>query len=186
MLDLEGFDMEFMDWLLDSLVLDCSFFDLRLKLVPPPGRLVEPATRAVIAFLKKYPIRSISLKEKGLPLFTVLPLVPNLEHLKLAEYNFSSVPPLALEAMTNMPTKLHTIDLYECSLSEYNELPSELHSIITIPSLQNIRYLDCGDYFVPEEQERFRELLSAGVISSNVTEAPQLHYNKAFNPFMFQ
>ena len=172
---------------------DQVFIELILKLlVPGPHGLAlrlqyrrEPTnfTDTMFRFFERTNVTSLHLQGQKASVFPVLTALQHLEILELSKFDFDASTFAGLESTTNLTPKLHTIDLNECSLDNYSELYSGLRALLSLPSVQRIRHLDCGPWGVNGNRERRVQVLDEGGFTAAVIHASASDFKVRASPF---
>ncbi|KAF8600326.1 hypothetical protein BDV93DRAFT_559462 [Ceratobasidium sp. AG-I] len=176
-------DKEFVMWFLKVLVpgpheLDLHFGDTRR---PIPGD-TSPED-AMISFFQRARVKTLSLQPEGVSLFPLLSSLQHLQNLRLVLVDVNANTFAGLETSTNLLPKLHTIDLNELDLEDYSELPPGLHTLLSLPSVRRIRYLNCGGWYAKAIRKRFVELLEEGGFAAAIIPASGIDFEDLPLPF---
>ncbi|KAG9099287.1 hypothetical protein FS749_001604 [Ceratobasidium sp. UAMH 11750] len=170
-LDLDQLAASTIKWLLNVMVPGPHSLDLRLYCMDS-GTVEDVTLRdAMITFFQKAPVVSLTLSVECFPLTPILAFLPHLRHLGLYEFDLSLATFDRIEQVTNTLSHLHTIDLNDCIFDDYTKLYPGLRILLTLPSVQRIRYLECRY----TSGNRFLELLSDETITAQPTECPGLN-----------
>ncbi|KAG9079164.1 hypothetical protein FRC06_007905, partial [Ceratobasidium sp. 370] len=173
-LEINGLDERFMFWFLLELVPGKHDLDLFLDTIVPGEFEEEAFTELLAAFFRRASVKSLHLKEvAAIPLSPALRSLPELQHLSLTECCID--PMETFYGMANVAkflVKLHTIDLNNCDIDTDDELDPGLRTLLTLPSLQLIRYFGGS----PEEWDVFHDLLVDEGITAQIIKSPDSNF----------
>ncbi|KAG8737136.1 hypothetical protein FRC10_008558 [Ceratobasidium sp. 414] len=182
--DLSNLDDTFMNWLLTSLV--PGSHELELYLGSSHLHRVDeiPFKNAIIAFFQRTPVKLLHISGRWILLPPILMHLPHLECLSLSVYDFDRGTLDGIEDLASTLVNLRTVELNECNSWDYSQLDPGLKTLLTFPSVRQIRHLRCGDAFAPGIRERFCKLLSEDPdITAHVIETPELAGEMCPSPF---
>ncbi|KAF8600327.1 hypothetical protein BDV93DRAFT_608729 [Ceratobasidium sp. AG-I] len=174
---------DFIVWFLKTLVPGSHELEIHFGYIGKPTLGSISIGDAMVSFFRRTRVKLLSLQPEGIALLPVLSSLPHLQSLMLIAFEFDANTLAGIELTTNLLPKLHNIDLDECNLNDYSELPSGLHTLLSLPSVRRIRYLNCGDPRTEGVQDRFAELLEEGGFAATITPASALDYADLPSPF---
>ncbi|KAG8697711.1 hypothetical protein FRC08_006358 [Ceratobasidium sp. 394] len=183
LLDLGYIDDTFINWLLASLV--PGSHELELYLNSSRLHRVDKTTfeNTLIAFFQRALVKSLYISGRWILLPPILAHIPHLQRLSLSVYDFDQDTLDGIEGLASTLANLRTIELNECNMHSYSQLDRGLKTLLTFPSVQQIKHFRCGDGLAPGVRERFRKLLEDQDITAKIIEAPELGDKMRPSPF---
>ncbi|KAG9081278.1 hypothetical protein FS749_007785, partial [Ceratobasidium sp. UAMH 11750] len=138
----------------------------------------------MIAFFQRTPIKSLHIAGRWVLLPPILAHLPHLQRLSLSVYNIDQDTLDGIEGPASTLVNLRAVELNECNMHSYSQLDRGLKTLLTFPSVRQIRHFRCGDGLVPGVQEKFRKLLLEDQdITARIIEAPELDNDLCPSPF---
>lgn len=162
---------KFMAWFFKLLAPGPHELDLHLTCSGRPDDTSFGDT--MMSFFQKTRVRSLFWHAEGVPLPPLLTALPHVQRLELCLVDFDATTLAGLDPATNLLPKLHTIDLNECSLKDKSELDPGLRALLSLPSVQRTRCLNCG-HWSPGRltwRQEFIGLLEGAGLAATVTLA---------------
>ncbi|KAG9081277.1 hypothetical protein FS749_007784 [Ceratobasidium sp. UAMH 11750] len=177
-------DETFINWLLTSVVSGSHQLELYLNCSGLHRDEKITIKNTLVAFFQWTPVRSLHLSGRWVLLPPILVHLPHLQRLSLTVYDFDQDTLDGVEGLTSTLANLHTIELNECNMHSYSQLDQGLKTLLTFPSVQQIKHFRCGDDLAPGVQERFHKLLKEDQdITARIIEAPKLAGEVCPSPF---
>ncbi|KAG8687152.1 hypothetical protein FRC09_013668 [Ceratobasidium sp. 395] len=183
-LELGSIDETFINWLLGSLVLGPHGLKLYLKCSGMKYIADQTLKNTIVAFFQRTSVVSLHISGRWIRLPPILPYLPRLQRLGLTVYDFEEGTLDGIEDAASTLTNLHTIELKECHLQDGSALDRGLKTLLTLPSIRQIRHFRCGS-LSRRGRERFHQRLSEDQdITARVVQAPELGYEMYSSPFL--
>lgn len=159
---------EFMTWFFKLLAPGPNELDLYLTC---SGRPSDTSFGDImIVFFQKSRVRSLLWQAEGVTLPPLLASLSYVQRIELSLVDFDTNTLAGLDPTTNLLPNLHTVDLTECRLEDDSELDPGLRSLLSLPSIQQIRCLNCG-HWSPERptwREEFIGLIEGAGLAATV------------------
>lgn len=162
---------DFVMWLFNTMIPGPHELDLRIKCIGNYRSSDTSLADTMLSFFQRTRVKSLYLKGDEIPLSSILASLPHLQTLRLSTFDFDPNTFAGLENTRNLLPKLRTIDLDECNLDDYSYLYPGLRTIFSLPSVQRIRHLNCGEWQIEGEREEFIELLEGGGFAATIINA---------------
>ncbi|KAG8766166.1 hypothetical protein FRC12_007049 [Ceratobasidium sp. 428] len=171
------------NWFLQSLIAGPHELELYLD-CSGLNHITDQTLKTIVAFFQRTPVASLHIFGGWIRLPPILSYLSRLQCLGLTVYDFEEGTLDGIEDAAPTLTNLHTIELNECHLQDGSALDRGLKTLLTLPSIRQIRHFRCGSLF-RRARERFHQLLSEDQdITARVVEAPELGYKMYPSPFL--
>ncbi|KAG8747678.1 hypothetical protein FRC12_014023 [Ceratobasidium sp. 428] len=183
-LELGSIDETFINWFLGSLVSGPRELDLHLDCSGMKYIADQTLKNTIVTFFQRTPVVSLHIAGRWIRLPPILSYLPRLQCFGLNVYDFEEGTLDGIEDAASILTNLHTIELNECNLQDSSALDRGLKTLLTLPSIRQIRHFQCGS-LSRRARERFHQLLSEDQdITARVVKAPELGYEMYSSPFL--